>query len=332
MRTEDGVPQSVRISLAIGTRGRQMSNKPDKFSGKEWDQLLNKLYRQRVHPDKLIDALRDHDAFTKKVVDTLKKRRPADVLDLLNPRQNKFGNSKNITVTYLTFPTWLARFDPKLIRPIEVNINSYRFQRSKHEGDVMVQLDIIQKMDSGKALLQSIEDAKRELCILPYFEFSLYPTALFPAVGLDAATGGWPGKIAYVYITPHMWGARGTARATGPGSNPDEVLFHEMIHGVRGLGTFKRLEGSVGSVVEEMLAIVMTNVYLAEKGQKDMRDPQVRGSFRVLPRPKEWLNQDAISLLAPLKWQQQSFFDALADIPAEKAWWNPFREMKLSPN
>jgi hypothetical protein len=62
-------------------------------------------------------------------------------------------------------------------------------------------------------------------------------------------TGGWRGSVAYVYFTAHMWSPQGTARVGGPGSNADEVLFHEIVHGVRGLGTFKRLEGDLGTIV-----------------------------------------------------------------------------------
>jgi hypothetical protein len=147
------------------------------------DQLFSKLFLRRVEPGKLIDALRGHDDFAKKIVAVLKQQRPAYEHDLLNPGQRKLDGLKNTTVTYVAFPTWLARFDPGLVRPIDVNINSYRSQRSRHERDVLAELTTIRATDSGKALLQAVEDTKRELCILPFLEFSLYATALFPGSG-----------------------------------------------------------------------------------------------------------------------------------------------------
>jgi hypothetical protein len=59
-----------------------------------------------------------------------------------------------------------------------------------------------------------------------------------------------------------------------------------------------------------------------------MRDPAVRGAFGVLRRPEAWLNQDGLVMLAPLRWQQPSLFGALADIPEDKAWWNPLRDAR----
>jgi len=48
-------------------------------------------------------AFLDLDVFTKKVTGILKKQRPADVQDLLNPGRTKDAYP-NVTVGYLTFP------------------------------------------------------------------------------------------------------------------------------------------------------------------------------------------------------------------------------------
>ena len=74
---------------------------------------------------RIAQALFDQQAFAKKVEDILKKRRPAEVPELLKPRRRKDAYS-NVIITYFGFPAWLARFDPGLIRPLAVNITSYR--------------------------------------------------------------------------------------------------------------------------------------------------------------------------------------------------------------
>ena len=83
---------------------------------------------ERAAFEKMLAA---HENFHKQIVARVKKERPADVNDLLKPRRKKLG-SYQITVTYFNFPIWLSRFDPKLSRGLDVNINSYRYQRDKH--------------------------------------------------------------------------------------------------------------------------------------------------------------------------------------------------------
>jgi hypothetical protein len=135
-----------------------------------------------------------------------------------------------------------------------------------------------------------------------------------------------------------MWdrdGAPGTAGFHGPGSQADEVLFHEMLHGarkMRGVETKASVDKDYDDV-EEYLAIVLSNIYLAEKKQTSLRANHSDG-FTPLARPREFLhnaqqvNMDPVTLLKNFRRAQGSFFDDLADIPEDKAWWNPVRELE----
>ena len=71
----------------------------------------------------------------------------------------------------------------------------------------------------------------------------------------------------------------------------------------------------------------MTNIYLAEKKQTSLRTDDE--DFIPLPHPEAFLKKAAdVTLLQNFRGNQQAFFDALAAIPAEKAWWNPVRDLK----
>jgi hypothetical protein len=281
-----------------------------------------------IQPANLISAMREHEAFAKRVVAIVKKQRPADLRDLLYPTPKKDAYP-NVAVTYFYFPLWLARFDPGLIRDLAVNISSYRHQRGKHENDVAMQLIKIRSTGSGVALMREIEATRRALAIKPYLFFSLYPTPLFPPQGPNAATVPAGGRLfpldpsnATIFFTPHMWGPQGTSGYSGPGTNPDELLFHEMIH-----SAIQMRGGGALGVSQSDLAVVLTNVYLAEKKQRNLRANH--SSFDVLPRPEAFLaTPNNLSLLRNFRHAQPTFFDALADIPPDKAWWNPARELK----
>jgi hypothetical protein len=107
-------------------------------------------------------------------------------------------------------------------------------------------------------------------------------------------TGG--GTYVSITFTPHMWGpasfdsttitSTGTAGPQGLASNPDEVLYHEMVHAsrqMRGVETVGRVDKPYTNE-EEYIAVVLSNIYLAEKGQKLFRAGHRSG--QALQRPR----------------------------------------------
>jgi Effector protein len=299
-------------------------------------------------------AGREYEAFARKIEVLLKKQRPADAPDLLNPRNKRIGSFMNVVVRYFEFPVWLARYDPKLSRGLDVNIRSYRFQRDRHQEDVVKEFLKLRVTDTGKALLNEIENTQHTLHILPFLRFGLYATEFFRPLGLNATAQGGrrepgvAGTDAYISFTASMWGpatavdptdmtSRGTAGQTGPGSHADEVLFHEMVHGARTMrgvaeAAHNRKVDQGYSNEEEYITVVVSNIYLAEKKQRHLRESH--SGFGRLPRPEAFLtnpqnvNLHPKDLLRNFRAAQQSFFDGLADIPPSKAWWNPVREIK----
>jgi len=62
-----------------------------------------------------------------------------DIEVLLRPPRSE--HVTNLSVSYLSFPVWLAKYDHKMTRGLEVNLNSYRAQKNKHMEDVRKQLE-----------------------------------------------------------------------------------------------------------------------------------------------------------------------------------------------
>jgi hypothetical protein len=286
------------------------------------------LFSGLVKPQDMLAAMREHEAFAGKIVAILNRQRPADVADLLTPQPRKDAYP-NVAIVYFYFPLWLARFDPGLILDLAVNINSYRYQRNAHEHDVEMELIKIRSTRTGIALMRATEATRRTLSINPYFLFSMHASTLFPAYGFNALTVQAGGNLlpldpsdATIFFTPQLWGPQGTSGYAGPGSNADEILFHEIVHGSGIMSGGDSLKLKV-----EDLAVVLANIYLAEKKQRWLRADH--DSFRPLPNPEAFLtNGDNLALLRSFRRARPAFFDALAGIPESMAWWNPVRELK----
>jgi hypothetical protein len=216
-----------------------------------------------------------------------KRLSDAEIADLLTPPQYR-GSFHNTVVTYFDFPVWLFRFDEDLIYAksgLQVDIRSYKIQRDKHINDVRELFGtFFLGKETGKALAKALENAGHELLILPYWNFSIYPKLPFTPMGLNATaqpvgtpSPGTRATDASIMFSAHMWPRDNNPGSTGlwgPGSYSDENLFHEMVHGVRqmmGISAEKNSTNDDYRNEEEFIAIVVTNIYMAEKKQKIMR-------------------------------------------------------------
>ena len=291
--------------------------------------------------------------YEKKISDLIRKEAPGAADGLLGLRKTTIKNMGGIVVGYFNYPTWLYRFDPEMKRDLRVNINSFRFQRDKHRDDVVALLDQIITFKTGAALLDEIGDSGKKLWIMPFWKFGKTPykndNPFFPAKGINATTVALgdkdaKGRIdAAIQFTATMWGPRGqdpdtmvstgTSGYSGPSTGMDETLFHEMVHGVRFmlgiLDTSTPVDKGYKNV-EEYIAIVLSNIYLAEKGQRVFRADH--GGFTVLPNPDAFLQNAQNVNLSPRKLiekfhgQHRKMFKAIKDIPKNEARWNPIRE------
>ncbi len=91
--------------------------------------------------------------------------------------------------------------------------------------------------------------------------------------GQPAAIGTGTGSDTEIRFSPSTFTAPGAP--TGPGVRPDEILLHEMVHGLRqmkGRAIFEQINGNPGmDNYEEFAAIVVSNVYRSE-----LKIPQLR--------------------------------------------------------
>jgi hypothetical protein len=296
-----------------------------------------------------------YDQFEKQISALLQKERPADARDLLAYQTKKLVDYPNVASQYFPITVWLYRFDPQMQRALNVNINSFRFQRNLHQQQVHSAVSDMRKQDSGEALFEEISRIGKNMFILPYWKFgqTAYKNdnSFFGALGSNSTAQrlGKPDdkghSDAAIQFTASMWGqakfdpktnlSTGTAGKSGPSTGADEVLFHEMVHGTRGMRRDfdkTKVNAEYGDK-EEYIAIVVTNIYLAEKA-KDKRHPRLRanhGGFDELPFPdafidnKQHINISPRKLIKELFNTQRAFFKDLARIPERKAWWNPAR-------
>jgi hypothetical protein len=142
-------------------------------------------------------------------------------------------------------------------------------------------------------------------------------------------SGTGTGTNATIYYRPEAWGVFGTASdSTAPSNRPDEVLLHEMVHAARDMkGVSYLLPMAKGyENEEEFLAIVITNVYLSEKGQTALAANHI--SSDVLKDPNKLLDDPILGVRYTF-WRfakhEPNFFGALARVQAD---FNPFAQYK----
>ena len=156
----------------------------------------------------------------------------------------------------------------------------------------------------------------------------------------DKVNNAWTagdGTDSIINYTPHMFDSdqhgSGTSGIHGPALETDEVLFHELVHAARTIHGWDSSSEKVNKGYtneEEYLAIVVSNVYLSEKGKRNYRAGH--DNRAVLPDPEGFLNNaqnvnlSPRDLIARFRMRQLEFYQDLADIPADRAAFNPIRQ------
>jgi hypothetical protein len=270
---------------------------------------------------------------------------------------------ENISIEYYWFLMWLFKLDTvkqyeRL--PLQVNLNSFQFQKQRYQNVIVQHLQTIEGYDSGRALLSEIVRGKAH-------KLSILPDSFEDALGLDTHTGGLgpgekftlkgrpvidadgdrvggigtgEGADAVIHFDPDKFGpyhedpsthiVTGTARKSGPGTNPDETLFHEMVHASRVLNGVLDLR-HVNKDYEnrdDFLAVTLTNIYLSEKGPGKLRTGHL--GRRVMDNPAKFLDNDENVDPSPRQQMQdfldtqQNFFGDLARIG--RGSFNPVRQ------
>jgi hypothetical protein len=223
-------------------------------------------------------------------------------------------------------------------------------------------MNLVSSTQAGQTLLKHINSTKQNMVIQPYIP-KLEPTGPVNAYAdagsrPDGSPAGYvvdstkinlpfgasfdfpttigtgKGSVVYVHYHPATW--REVNKRTGhiaPGDGPGEVLFHEMVHGLRELTGLLRYNDKVDGEermdsVEEFYAIMAANVYRSERGFKSLRadhwgSSKLKGNLEsqsgyyehYKPYIDIWFNE------------QRAFGLDMARTPAK---FNPFREAAVA--
>ena len=251
----------------------------------------------------------------------------------------------------------------------------YKIAAEQHQKSVADCLDCFTRKGSGRALLMELGRTRHTITVMPHWlYFMTLPGEGFSnatAKGLRAGqilshltdgipvnqrdsyakgipikgygggeTGTGAGASVVIYYSVGTWtDVPPTSQSGRPGFQPDEVLFHELVHvtrTIRGQDTFVPVEGrpNFGNI-EEYFATVIANIYLSEKG-KDLRGAYAPDSADP---PKDWSvmkdqdgfyrNNDGLSippdrLMDTFQRTQLQFYHDLAHLPTPP-WFNPVR-------
>jgi len=230
-------------------------------------------------------------------------------------------------------------------------VQQYQLEARQHIEAVKPRLDQIQQRLTGSALLAEISASDWTVYIQPYRGRGLNATSgqrtghaevSATARGApvdhmsnpfgkhyDGRVGTGNGADAIVNFTPGMWAG---SKMRKPSNAPDEALFHELVHASRqGRGVQDSSYVDHGyDDSEEYLAVVLTNIYMSEKGQLVLVGNHGTKPLQGAERDN-FINNSQHNLLAPqqlmqsFKDSQRDFYNALANLPAAIRW-NPVRQ------
>lgn len=151
-----------------------------------------------------------------------------------------------------------------------------------------------------------------------------------------AYLGTGEGTDVTVRFTPGVWAeTTGQCRQPGskfqgPGSTPNGVLFHEMVHAYRimtgsQLKTTQSVDGNANQAYEEFVAILIQNIHLSDQG-KELRSFN-HGTFGVLKSPKDFMTRNNNEILVKTFCKDLVVKPLLNDISFVECAFNPIREV-----
>lgn len=208
----------------------------------------------------------------------------------------------------------------------------------KWKQSVIAQLRILLQSAAGTALLQSMKRMAQWIEVDPLVENKCNAEGGFP--GTRIVDGRWyQGRLLF-NPDVFMSGSACHKRAHRSfGKEPDQVLFHELIHAHRAaswlLPKHETLIAGLSGYQdeEEFLAVVLTNIYISETKGKGLRADYY--SYDELKGPLSTSigffasSQQVLRILTDFRKDQEYLFDELAKV---KANFNPLAAMKDHPD
>ena len=180
---------------------------------------------------------------------------------------------------------------------------AYKDDAKRYKAKIIDLLKEIKKRLSGQALLDEFKDKNQFVMIVPYHGDDINADVVVPSDAM-AAHGTAPGKpVIYrdlgrrrtwkdfgdgrgssctLHFNPDLFSGAASAE---PAFAADEVLYHELVHACR------YVNGKMDAIpmdkhytdAEEFLAIMLTNIYMSEKGQTKLRGGH-QGYINILDR------------------------------------------------
>jgi hypothetical protein len=253
----------------------------------------------------------------------------------------------DIRVGYDTMPVWMELSnlitldigDKRFARQNETHFRllrqAYQADMDRYKVDVKSRLNQIKARRTGLALLAEINATRRQLRIQPFHGEginawvevrmlgSVYGTAEGKRINYldpeDRRVGKGGGADSPIKFTPGLFTG---SMMVAPSFAPDEVLFHEMVHASREMrGVLDRVPVDRGyDDQEEYLAVILTNIYLSEKGQTVFRGDHRLGKIYsneedILLSNPQHVSMSPVTLLENFKSSQPDFYRALAHLP-----------------
>jgi hypothetical protein len=291
-------------------------------------------------------------------------KRDHEMAQLLHPASQPLKHYPNIRIGYFGLADWLDDQPEPLQRPLRAALPRYVLAQGAYRKAVLAQFATLEKHDVSKAVLAEVKAAKAwTLTVMPYrpkdendvnadsaaqrdrgstwLGFPVRDTDGSVMPDVDPGTG--KGSSVTIDYSPEMWGAGGTAHFSGPATDPDDVLCHELVHAGRQMNGKEHMRAVDGHYdnEEEFDSILVTNIYLSEKKQIKLRgshrslkkwdgDRIIARRHDVLPHPERFLeNPQGISpppteLLEKIRNRQPKLWHAL--IGLRKPAFNPPRD------
>jgi hypothetical protein len=298
---------------------------------------------------------------------SLKKLKKTDreIIALFHPVPIPIDGYPNARIAVTAFNEWFNSQPAPQQVPTQMPaaVQKYKLAQDDYRNTTREQVKAILRTDTGKAVFADIGAASPlKLTIRAYVpeedgDENAYSRGVSPerstlkgepvrdtdGTPIPGLVGTGQGSLADVAFTSSMWGPRGTKNLTGPGSLPDEVLLHELVHAAR------QMKGIVDSSAvdsrydneEEFVAIVVCNVYLSEKKQTQFRAshgtvPRKIAKYtigtrcEVLSEPEKFLANPLkvipapVDVLRKVRTREPQLWKAMS---AVKTTFNPFRDM-----
>lgn len=249
--------------------------------------------------------------------------------------------SKTIYGLTVDYSGWAAL----LVQQTRIRESSAREAADELEAKVVNILKVVASYDTGKAVLEGLAKSGKAITIKNGIDGFAKP--LNPEKGtlqgedrrqceIDAGKkpSGQKGKgggtdVDVLYMPNNLECSGGTKCA---GNKADEVLLHELTHALRyaaGVSVCRLMTGKYKSYSneEEFYAIVISNIYLSEKGSTELRADHGFDMGVLDAEEQKNFAKRHKDLLATLKSKQEKLYEALTKIEP-KGGFNPIRELK----